>query len=236
MVTVEQLQSVPCRADRPPSYHRRGERDTYLLALRRLHARGWSDREIAETLSDLSEADILLIEKHKLWNRDDVEGAQRPDPTARRWEWTRRQVRYYRRQLGLIGRRGKRQQHECGSLGGQRWADVRARAANLGWGHLLPLTPAQVQLLEALADAPGARAELEKRTGLILDSSRLIRGAAGRQRNPLRALLDRQIVAIVRLQPVPVYGLAEGIARHVRTPFKTSLERLAESMNWNRHE
>jgi hypothetical protein len=205
-------------------YHRRSESVWHLLALRRLQRRKWTDGEIALALSDLSVSNIVLMEKHNLWSDEDVDGARMPGAGGP--PWTRQQVRYYRRKLKLTGAKG-RYRHECGSPFHHQQVKVNQHAARLGWGHLTPLTPGELKLIESLAtEGSGTRKDLEERTGLLLDASR-----CGR-RSPLRRLQDRSILAIVQLQPVPVYGLAKGVHRYERTPHLTSIEMLAQRLGW----
>lgn len=184
---------------RPAEYHQRESREPWLLALRRLWARGYSDRRIAEALSDLSAERIAWLERYQLWQRDEIE--DRLEPLASGLPWTKRQVCYYRGQvLGLPAHRDRSR--------GRPHSHEATRALGLGWGHLMPLTPTELQLVEDLArQGPGTRRQLESRTGLKLKR-------AGQPRaTPLRRLLDRAIVVAQATLPVPIYTLASGITR-----------------------
>lgn len=161
---------------RRPRYHRARDRGPWLLALRRLHAREWSDREIAETISDLSASAIARLERLGLWNWRAVEAAQAPGSGG--LAWTPRQVRYHRRQLDLDGYRGHCE--EPNLLAARRASD-REYQRRAGWGHLLPayderhrrwlagheLRRREVDILSALRDlGPLTRAGLCRALGV----------------------------------------------------------------------
>lgn len=190
----------------------------WLLALRRLHGRGWCDREIADALQDLSAEAISWLERKGRWQETDkmlvpLSGGA----------WTRRQVRYWRHRLQLPERQPRTTRDA--SLGIAKYASFQSQAGRAGWGHLLPLTPSEVKLLGALELGPATRAGLEARTGLQLDRDR--RG----QRTPLRCLLDRQIVVMTSLRPLPQYALAAGSQRRVRGDGRSAIERLARRLS-----
>src|SRR5262245_51516124 len=125
---------------------RRADRDTavtrgpyrkpgpWLTALRRLHRRGYSDVEIAEMLSDLSDEAILALEAAGRWNWRAVEKALVPEAGGK--PWTADQVKYHRRALGLYGYRSR---FEVGRFIDLRLNSARKYQRDRGWFHLLPV-------------------------------------------------------------------------------------------------
>lgn len=106
----------------------------WLTALRRLHDRGYCDREIAELLTDLSPSAIATLEATGRWGWRHVERARMPLAGGGK-PWTAAAVRAHRRQLGLPGNPTR---FECGSLLEVRRCRQREYQRAHGWGHLLP--------------------------------------------------------------------------------------------------
>lgn len=193
--------------DRPAAYRKNNPISSpWLLALRRLWEKGWSDQTIAEALCDLSSEAISWCERKQRWREQYVRKMLMPQAGEL---WTRRQVAYWR---GVLGLRGRRPRHERGYLSHLRQTKHYDHARRMGWGHLGPLTPAELAVLEALSDGePKGSRELEALTGYCFDRRR-----TGRQGHALRRLVDRQIVSIVQLGyggNFPLYSLMPGIQR-----------------------
>lgn len=86
--------------ERQHRYHKRAGRGDYLEAIRRLHGRGLYDADIARVLTHLPRQRLpLLRDLGRDCERLDGLLAEEPQGLA----WTPRQVRYYRRGLGLGG-------------------------------------------------------------------------------------------------------------------------------------
>jgi hypothetical protein len=128
------------RAARPPRYRRAG---LWQTALRRLHARGWTDPSIAEALNDLDDAAIATLERVgwtvKLMGPllRDMAGVSPGEA-----EWTDRHVRYYRRQWGLpqvwFEAAGTDSPDLFSSLDAPKLKVSRKRLAQRGANHPLP--------------------------------------------------------------------------------------------------
>ena len=177
----QKLVTYPARrltALRPTSDRSSRDPGPWVLALRRLHTRGYSDAEIATTLSQLSTRAILALEAERAWSEDRLKplllvGSGEP--------WTRRQVEYQRRQLGLRGNTSRLlETREEARLLSWRMYQTAKR-----WGHLLPsydrdgcqwgpgvvLRPREADILSLLRDrGPQTRPEIAK--GLKLGKNR----------------------------------------------------------------
>src|SRR5262245_22240695 len=113
--------------------------------LRYLHARRFSDREIADYLNDpLS----YLLHKHPDVVSPLILYAERPTETF----WTRRMVRRWRKKLGLASPRCVRREMKFGRTGKPNEAyETRRQAYAARWVTLgLDLRPRQVDILDAL--------------------------------------------------------------------------------------
>lgn len=158
--------SAPC--SRPPTYHKLTSDDLWSLAIKRLWERKWADSRIADTLSVLSLDDIARLERERMWNWRAVEALTERKGLAGiagDARWTRRQVRYRRRVLGLAGWPTK---HECGEFRVSREARAMMLAGYLGWRHLVGRAE-DLELLWECRDRPtkalaGVR-EVAKRYG-----------------------------------------------------------------------
>lgn len=126
--TTERKQAV-----RPREYHREANRGPWRLALRRLHRRGYSDREIAERLCALSAEAIRSLEDRGSWNWRAVERCL--EPHAAPLPWTQEQVKRHRWSMGL---RANRRRWECGSLVAIRQSRRSMAQAEARLGRLLP--------------------------------------------------------------------------------------------------
>jgi hypothetical protein len=213
---------TPYADRRPPdrSAAHRGRRSTegpWFVALRMLHSRGWSDREISEALVDLSAEAIGWLTRTERWKETDKMLA--PDSGE---PWTRRQVEYWRRRLGLPG---KRHRHDCGSQGRPYQVAQHLRAVAAGWGHLGPLSAGELAVVEALSGgAVMTRRSLERETGY-----RLAWLTAGR-RHPLRRLRDRGLVVVAGGGyggRAPLYALSPDVTRRGESGDASGLLRLA---------
>lgn len=171
--------------ERPRHYRKPGP---WMTALRELHARGWSDAEIADALGDLSPSAIQRLGCTG-WRRPAVERVLVPGAGGQ--PFTRRQVRHYRQALGLKGNPPRRYAAD-GDRGELIRARSRERQKEAGFFHLLPpflrreqrwgagheLTPALVEVLCALRDhGPMTRRRLALALGR--DDAASLRDRAG---------------------------------------------------------
>jgi hypothetical protein len=204
------------------TYHRCLTRGPWLSALRQLHRRGWSDRDIADCLSELSPEDIASLDREG-WDAKRIESRRRVEGGGS--EWTRRQVRYYRRALGLSARHYR---HECGTLADARACRHRQHQRLRGWSHLLPayndavkqweggheLRPREADVLALLRDH-GPLTTYQMATHLLATPCRhrclLSRGVSLPRRLARRGLVRVVGVKRVGLRKYSVYALAEGV-------------------------
>lgn len=225
---------------RPSVHHRVSTRGPALQALRGLHRLGWSDRQIAEVLADLSATAVAELARTG-FSADRVEGARVEG--AGGLPWTRRQVGYYRRSLQLPA---NRQQHEGGSLLALRASVLRCRQVAAGWGHLLPvydeqrccwgpgheLSGRQVEVLCLLRDRgpltrlqlAGALVELDRASGRS-GTGTLVTPRAGT--GALASLLSAGLVESIRVDGASRLSLTAAALAPPREPrLRTGVERL----------
>lgn len=117
-----------CDARPRPGHYRKSR--WWEPALEALARRGWSDRQIADALTDLNPEAVEWMQRHDDWKAATVERLSDPGAGG---AWTRRQVQYHRQRLNLPGRHRRLQ---CAA--DHRADERRLYQARQGWGHLLP--------------------------------------------------------------------------------------------------
>ncbi len=123
---------------RPTSYRVATDAGAWSIALRRLHANGYSDSDIAYYLSRLSPHAILTLEAMAAWNRHDIEDYSMSG--AGGYPWSKRAVLYHRQRLGLGPAKPPTPQQSDTSFTAGKRQGVRRRLyqQSQGWFHLLP--------------------------------------------------------------------------------------------------
>src|SRR5437868_1937775 len=102
---------------------------------------GYSHSEIVELLRELSSQAILSLEADQCWNRNAIEASLEPESGT---DLTLRQVKYYCFQMGLRRKPGSRlNKKRHASLPELKQLHYAHRIRDMGWGHLLPLTPSE---------------------------------------------------------------------------------------------
>ncbi len=147
---------------RPATYRSSRDPGPWAVAIRRLHALNYSDRQIADTLCDLSTAAILTLDSLGNWSQQAIENVSEPESGTR---WSKRSVWYHRRQMGLDANR------QQASLTAYRNESRLIYQTEKRWGHLLPdleLRRTEVDILTTLRDyGPQTRAALCRAVGTV---------------------------------------------------------------------
>ena len=212
-------------AQRPRTHHSLTASEPWLLALQRLHANRWPDWRIAAALCALSAQQIAAIEANRCWNWRDVEDVMVHGSGQ---HWTTRQVRYWRRRLGL---EACPRNHEVGTLPTLRRIAANRYQTDRQWVHLLTmgleLRRREVDIISLLRDrGPMTRRELCRARGVVdlgagragarrplarLQIAGLVRCSWEGRGEAIYRLTDRARPAVLRDPDVDLDGLADEV-------------------------